>query len=179
MQEVKEKLNLETARIPWKALERFFAQGIVLNVSASLDLVEAACAVSIDDTRQVQAWLQDGQLTKVTDQQAIQWHEHNFTAVQNDAIEVHVKVFTHFNVVTVITGKLTVQRRSVVGLSKQLTNQSAFFPFIKACTDLMAELFRFQAIFWQPFSVRVIQHSTDKTFFSVSQLILGQHIIHK
>ncbi|AMO55387.1 hypothetical protein GZ77_10475 [Endozoicomonas montiporae] len=77
MQEVKEKLNLETARIHWKELERFFAQGVVLNVSASLDLVEAACAVSVDDTQLVQKWLNERVLVKVTDQQALQWHEDN------------------------------------------------------------------------------------------------------
>ncbi|MCW7551315.1 DUF2288 domain-containing protein [Endozoicomonas gorgoniicola] len=75
--EVKEKLNLETARIPWKELERFFAQGIVLNVTGSLDLLDAGCAFASDDTQQVQGWLEDGQLEKVTDQQALEWHKLN------------------------------------------------------------------------------------------------------
>ena len=77
MQEVKEKLNLETARISWKELERFFAQGIVLNVTDSLDLLEAACVIAKDDTQQVQRWLKDGQLSKISDQQALEWHELN------------------------------------------------------------------------------------------------------
>ncbi|MET4693337.1 DUF2288 domain-containing protein [Endozoicomonas lisbonensis] len=75
MQEVKEKLNLETARISWKELERFFAQGMVLNVTGSLDLIEAGCAIAKDDTQQVQRWLKGEQLAKVSDQQALEWHE--------------------------------------------------------------------------------------------------------
>ena len=77
MLEVKEKLNLETARISWQELERFFAQGIVLNVTDSLDLLEAGCAFAKDDTQQVQKWLEGGQLGKVTDQQAVEWHKLN------------------------------------------------------------------------------------------------------
>lgn len=72
--ERKEKLNLETARIAWKVLERFFARGVVLAVAESLDLTEVACAVSEDNKAQMQSWLKQGLVAKVSDQQAIEWH---------------------------------------------------------------------------------------------------------
>ena len=36
----KEKVNLETAKIHWKDLQRFFAKGEAVWVSSELDLVE-------------------------------------------------------------------------------------------------------------------------------------------
>ena len=77
MQEVKEKLNLETASISWEELARFFAQGVVLNVDKTLDLIDVACSLSEDDASQLQAWLQAGKVAKVSDQQATAWHEQN------------------------------------------------------------------------------------------------------
>jgi len=36
------KVNMETSRIEWKELQRFFASGVAIEVSAKLDLVEVA-----------------------------------------------------------------------------------------------------------------------------------------
>ena len=38
----KAKLNLETAQVAWTELQRFFAQGSVIRVDSSLDLIEVA-----------------------------------------------------------------------------------------------------------------------------------------
>ena len=69
------KINLETSKIAWKELQRFFAGGKALMVSAELDLVEAAFQISEDNVAQIRQWMTAGQLTRVPDEQARQWVE--------------------------------------------------------------------------------------------------------
>lgn len=69
------KLNMETSRIAWKELQRFFASGSALFVSTELDLVEVAFQMSEDNKAMVQCWVDAGQLGKVTDEQALAWFE--------------------------------------------------------------------------------------------------------
>lgn len=69
------KVNLETSRIPWKELLRFFAGGTVIAVDASLDLVEVALQISQDNKAQVEAWMADGKVGRVSDEQAREWLE--------------------------------------------------------------------------------------------------------
>lgn len=70
---LKEKINLETARIPWCELQRFFAQGLAVSVTPELDLVEVAYQFAIDNKDQVARWLANKQMGLVTDQQALVW----------------------------------------------------------------------------------------------------------
>jgi hypothetical protein len=67
------KVNLETARIAWKELQRFFASGAAIHVSVDLDLVEVAYQMSQDNTAQIRQWMLDGKLGKVSDEQAAAW----------------------------------------------------------------------------------------------------------
>ncbi len=69
------KVNLETSRIAWKELQRFFASGAALAVSSKLDLIEVAYQMSADNKAQVAQWLQEGALAKVADEQAAAWYE--------------------------------------------------------------------------------------------------------
>jgi len=69
------KVNLETARIAWKELQRYFASGVAILVSPGLDLVEVALQISEDNKAQVEQWLISGQIGKVTDEQALVWYE--------------------------------------------------------------------------------------------------------
>ena len=69
------KLNLETAQIAWKDLQRFFASGAALHASAELDLVEVAFQMSEDNAEQIREWMLAGKLGKVTDEQAAAWLE--------------------------------------------------------------------------------------------------------
>lgn len=69
------KVNLETSRIAWKELQRFFASGSAVAVSAELDLVEVAFQISEDNKAQVEQWLAAGQIGQVTDEQALAWYE--------------------------------------------------------------------------------------------------------
>ena len=67
------KLNLETSKIPWKELQRFFASGLVIAVERELDLVEVAFQMSQDNDELLEQWLAAGKVDKVSDRQAQQW----------------------------------------------------------------------------------------------------------
>ena len=69
------KLNLETAQMPWRDMQRFFASGAALFVSPELDLVEAAFQMSRDNTAMIEKWMKAGKFGKVTDDQARCWLE--------------------------------------------------------------------------------------------------------
>ena len=71
----KDKVNLETSKIAWQELQRFFASGAAVFVAAELDLVEVAYQFSIDNKDQVAEWLQNQQVCLVTDAQALAWLE--------------------------------------------------------------------------------------------------------
>jgi hypothetical protein len=69
------KVNMETARIAWKEVQRFFASGAAIFVSDELDLVEVAFQISEDNKAQVLEWMNAGLLARVSDEQALVWHE--------------------------------------------------------------------------------------------------------
>ena len=71
------RILAETAKIAWKELQRFFAQGYALAVSPQLDLVDAAYQVSQDNKLQVEIWMEAGQFGPVSDAQALEWLEAN------------------------------------------------------------------------------------------------------
>lgn len=73
----KAKVNLETSRIPWHELQRFFAAGQAIHVDASLDLVDVAYQFSVDNKTLVGEWLQSGKVGHVSDQQASEWFTRN------------------------------------------------------------------------------------------------------
>lgn len=67
------KVNMETSRIDWKELQKFFASGLAVEVSEKLDLVEVALQMSGDNKAQFEKWLSAGLISKVTDEQAAAW----------------------------------------------------------------------------------------------------------
>lgn len=69
------KLIGETAKIPWRDLQRFFAAGKVLCIGDQLDLVEVAVAVQQDDVEQVKRLADSGEITAATDDQARAWYQ--------------------------------------------------------------------------------------------------------
>lgn len=68
------KVNLETSRIAWKELQKYFASGAVVSVSSKLDLVEVAYQMSVDNKEQVAQWLGNGEIARATDEQAAAWY---------------------------------------------------------------------------------------------------------
>jgi hypothetical protein len=69
------KLNQETARLPWTELQRHYAGGSVIAVSDTLDLIEVAARIAVDDKDIVAQWLADGRVARATDEQAQAWLE--------------------------------------------------------------------------------------------------------
>lgn len=71
------RINAETAKIAWRELQRFFAQGKAVEVSPELDIVAVAYELSIDNQKQFQSWMAAGQVGVVTDAQAQEWYDAN------------------------------------------------------------------------------------------------------
>ncbi|SDX31900.1 hypothetical protein SAMN05421644_10174 [Allochromatium warmingii] len=67
------RINQETARLPWRELQRLFAQGRVIAVAPELDLVELALRCARDDAPTIAANLEQGRLAPVSDAQARAW----------------------------------------------------------------------------------------------------------
>jgi len=72
-------INNETSQINWSELQRFFAGGWLIYVSRNTNLLDVAVAFSLDDKEQVSRWLTSGEVAKVSDEQAKQWHEKDMT----------------------------------------------------------------------------------------------------
>lgn len=68
-------INNETSKIEWQELQRFFAGGWLIYVSAETNLLDVAVAFSEDNKNQVSKWLTSGEVAKVTDDQAKDWHD--------------------------------------------------------------------------------------------------------
>mgnify|MGYP001823478814 FL=1 len=73
--DLKVKLNLETARLPWADLARYFAGGRLVRVAPDMDLLAVAAAVAEDHSTQISAWLEAGLVRPVSDDEARRWHE--------------------------------------------------------------------------------------------------------
>lgn len=67
------KLNRETSKIDWEALQRFYAQGVVLVLAAELDLVATAAAFAEDNAPYIAELLDKGLLKKADEAQAKAW----------------------------------------------------------------------------------------------------------
>lgn len=67
------KLNSETARIPWKELQRYFAGGYTLNVDQQLDLIEVAYQMHCDNAAQIEQWMNANLIHQVSNEQAREW----------------------------------------------------------------------------------------------------------
>jgi hypothetical protein len=68
-------INLETAQIAWRELQRYFASGAAIFVSEGLDLVDVAVQISKDNRAQVAQWMEAGLIARVSDAQALAWYE--------------------------------------------------------------------------------------------------------
>lgn len=71
--DLRNELNLETARIAWRDLQYFFASGAVISVARDLDLIEVAIQLSRDNKQLFDQWLKDDRVHLVKDEQAQQW----------------------------------------------------------------------------------------------------------
>ena len=72
-----EEINKETGVLNWQELAKHFARGVVICVDAELDLVEVAHSMSVDDTEQMQQWLERGSIHRASDADAQAWNRDN------------------------------------------------------------------------------------------------------
>ncbi|TWI69386.1 hypothetical protein IP91_00454 [Pseudoduganella lurida] len=72
-EELQQKVNRETARLPWTELVRHFASGNVVWIADELDLVDVAVRIAHDDKASIGQWMAAGQIAKVSDAQAQTW----------------------------------------------------------------------------------------------------------
>lgn len=73
--DIKQRLNLQTAKITWHELARFFASGKAIYVDNSLDLIDVAASIHTDDAGQIEALMSESKLAPVSDHQALIWTE--------------------------------------------------------------------------------------------------------
>ena len=76
-EEARLRIIAETAKIPWKELQRFFAQGLVVLVKPGLDLVDVAFEATQNNEQQVKLWMEQADIRGVSDEQALEWLEAN------------------------------------------------------------------------------------------------------
>ncbi len=69
----------ETAKIPWKELQLFFASGKAIYVSKDLDLINVATQIKDDNKSVVDKWMQENLVTPVPDAKAKTWYEDDAT----------------------------------------------------------------------------------------------------
>lgn len=69
-----DRLNGETGRIGWHALQPWFAKGDTLSVAPEVDLVAVAAALAADDAAAIEGWLTAAQLGPVSAEQASAWY---------------------------------------------------------------------------------------------------------
>jgi hypothetical protein len=74
---LRQQINQETAVFPWRELLRYFAGGHCVYVDAGLDLVEVGVQMASNQAGQIQIWLEQGKIAKVSDEQAQLWLEHD------------------------------------------------------------------------------------------------------
>ena len=75
--ELEQEINLQTAQIPWRELQRFFASGNAVAVDASLDLTQVAAQIVADNAAQIKTWMDAGLVDAVKGTQAQEWYEQN------------------------------------------------------------------------------------------------------
>ncbi len=77
-QELLNRLNGETSKIAWTEMQKFFADGSTIYVDASLDLVDTAAEMALDNTELLEGLMSEGKVAPVVEEQALQWFEQDF-----------------------------------------------------------------------------------------------------
>ena len=74
-EDIQQKLNFETAKIPWGEIQRHFARGVVLTVDRDIDLLGVAESIAGDDVETIRAWMENGLLHVATIDEARLWND--------------------------------------------------------------------------------------------------------
>ena len=83
MSDIADMLHGEAGNVYWRELQPHFARGVVFSLNSEKNLIDVAGAFVRDDKDQVTALLEQGDLLKVSDDQARNWLENDplFTAI--------------------------------------------------------------------------------------------------
>ncbi|MCF6280655.1 MAG: DUF2288 domain-containing protein [Candidatus Polarisedimenticolaceae bacterium] len=65
----------QTSKMQWNELQKHFAQGVLFKVAVGLDLVDVAVKIAQDDKPAVEVWMESGQLSQVSMDDAKAWLE--------------------------------------------------------------------------------------------------------
>ena len=71
---LEEKLNLETGKIGWPELQRYFARGVIIIVNPPLDLLDVARLIAENHAVQIERLIGECQLIRASDEHARDWH---------------------------------------------------------------------------------------------------------
>ena len=77
LDDLSQKLNMETGKITWPELQRYFARGVIIIVAGELDLIEVAKAISSDNKSMIEDLMISGKIVRASDAHAKQWHDTN------------------------------------------------------------------------------------------------------
>lgn len=72
-QTIVEELNKETAKMPWSQMQKFFASGSAIYVSAEFDLLDIASDLVMDNKVRIQSLIDQSKMHNVSDAQASAW----------------------------------------------------------------------------------------------------------
>jgi hypothetical protein len=72
---LEQELCRETAKVNWADIEPFFANGSLITVDNSLDLIKVAVAITEDDSVNMQVWMADNLVLNTNDQMALNWQQ--------------------------------------------------------------------------------------------------------
>lgn len=73
----KDKLLAETSTVRWHDLQRFFAQGALLRVDDSLDLLDIAVLFAEDKAKDLESYLSDLRVSQPSNELARSWFDSN------------------------------------------------------------------------------------------------------
>ncbi|NOY65828.1 MAG: DUF2288 domain-containing protein [Gammaproteobacteria bacterium] len=68
-------LNGQTGKLAWSELEKQFAQGVIIKVTAELDLIEVAAAVVEDNKVLIKQWMSSLKISNADEADAKGWLE--------------------------------------------------------------------------------------------------------
>lgn len=71
--DLEKRLNGQTARIEWTELQRYYARGVVREVTRGLDLIEVGRAIIDNNKEQVETWIETARLRVPQDDRAREW----------------------------------------------------------------------------------------------------------
>ena len=70
MSELRQQLSQDLGEAPWSVLKAHHKRGALVLVAPELDLIEVAEAVVLDQSQQVESWMNQGQISPFPDRVA-------------------------------------------------------------------------------------------------------------